>query len=66
MAESSDRMPRVNFDKDIHKFDQAHLDYIKKVEKLNLERALDLKRIRRRNVFTGLLLTGSVFGICIL
>nr|CAD7453719.1 unnamed protein product [Timema tahoe] len=56
-------MPRVDFEKDKAKFKNTAIDYIKLIEKLNLERVQKLQRIRRNNIITGCVLGGSVLGI---
>ena len=45
---------------------QAHIFYVKRIEKENFDRVVKLKRMRQRNIWTGLGLAGSVLGICIL
>nr|CAD7399516.1 unnamed protein product [Timema cristinae]CAD7433089.1 unnamed protein product [Timema monikensis] len=56
-------MPKVDFEKDKAKFKNTAVDYIKLIEKLNLERVQKLQRIRRNNIITGCVLGGSVLGI---
>nr|CAD7421333.1 unnamed protein product [Timema poppensis] len=49
-------MPKVDFEKDKAKFKNTAVDYIKLIEKLNLERVQKLQRIRRNNIITGCVL----------
>uniref|UniRef100_A0A6B0U0H1 Putative cytochrome c oxidase assembly protein 3 mitochondrial n=1 Tax=Ixodes ricinus TaxID=34613 RepID=A0A6B0U0H1_IXORI len=57
-------MPKIDVNKELN--GSAQLNYMKLMEKENMERVRKLKRIRHRNLLTGLLLTGGVFSICIL
>lgn len=66
MAASDDggsRMPKVDLDKDFANLSKTQLDYMRKIEKENLVRAGALRRTRRNNILTGVLLTGGVLGI---
>lgn len=45
------------------KLSQAQLDYMKILEKQNVERVAKLKRLRRNNLITGFSLLGAVIGI---
>lgn len=56
---NSERMPKI----DATKVRQSDLDFMKFVEKQNLERVLKLKRTRRNNLITGGLLGLGVFSI---
>ncbi|XP_076340492.1 coiled-coil domain containing 56 [Tachypleus tridentatus] len=56
-------MPKVNIDKDIPESKKAQIDYMRKIEKENLERVRGLQKIRRRNIYTGFFLGGAVLGI---
>lgn len=56
----SDRMQRV---KDFSKLKPTELEYIKEIERQNLERVAKLKRIRRNNIITGSLLGVGVLAI---
>lgn len=55
----SDRMPKI----DLSKLSKTDLDFIRHVEKQNLERVQKLKLLRRKNLITGGLLGAFVFGI---
>ncbi|KAH9369323.1 hypothetical protein HPB48_012399 [Haemaphysalis longicornis] len=57
-------MPKIDVQKELS--GSAHLNYMKIIERDNMERVRRLKRMRQRNLFTGFLLTGGVLGICIL
>lgn len=54
-------MPKIDVNKELN--GSAQLNYMKLMEKENMERVRKLKRIRHRNILTGLLLTGGVFSI---
>lgn len=58
-----ERMPKVDFIKDKANLKHTALDYMKLVEKQNLERVQKLKRIQRGNLITGCLLGVGVFGV---
>lgn len=55
----SDRMPKI----DGQKLRPSAIDYMKFVEKQNLERVEKLKRIRRNNIITGSLIGVGVLSI---
>ncbi|CAN7984054.1 unnamed protein product [Ixodes hexagonus] len=57
-------MPKIDVNKELS--GSAQLNYMKLMEKENMERVRKLKRIRHRNLLTGFLLTGGVFSVCIL
>lgn len=48
---------------DLSKLRQVDLDFIKQIEKQNLERVQKLKRIRRNNIITGCLFGVGVLSI---
>lgn len=54
-------MPKIDVQKELS--GSAHLNYMKIVERDNMERVRRLKRMRQRNLFTGFLLAGGVLGI---
>lgn len=56
----SDRMQKV---KDFTKLKSSELEYIREIERQNLERVAKLKRIRRNNIITGSLLGVGVLAI---
>lgn len=56
-------MPKLDISNDMPKLSQAQLDYMKILEKQNIERVTKLKRLRRNNILTGIALLGSVFSI---
>lgn len=55
----SDRMPKI----DLSKLRQSEQDFIRYVEKQNLERVEKLRRVRRNNLLTGSLIGVGVLGI---
>ncbi|XP_044269878.1 cytochrome c oxidase assembly factor 3, mitochondrial [Tribolium madens] len=55
----SDRMPKI----DRSKLKQTDIDFIKFVEKQNLDRVRKLQTLRRRNLFTVSILGTAVLGI---
>lgn len=57
-------MPKINVNKELS--GSAQLNYMKLMEKENMERVRRLQRVRQRNIFTGLLLAAGVFSVCIL
>lgn len=57
----SDRMPKVDLKSG--KLSQTELDFMRIIEKQNLERVQKLKRLRRNNVLTGSLLGVGVLSI---
>lgn len=66
MASDASRMPKVDMSKEFDNLSKTEQHFIKKLEQMNKERAKDLRVLRKRNLFTGLLFAGGVFGICIL
>uniref|UniRef100_A0A023FMJ9 Cytochrome c oxidase assembly factor 3 n=1 Tax=Amblyomma cajennense TaxID=34607 RepID=A0A023FMJ9_AMBCJ len=54
-------MPKIDIQKELT--GSAQLNYMKIVERENMERVRRLKRIRQRNLLTGFLLAGGVCGI---
>lgn len=56
----SDRMQKI---KDFSKLKTTELDFIKEIERQNLERVTKLKLIRRNNLITGSLLGVGVLAI---
>uniref|UniRef100_A0A224YDW1 Cytochrome c oxidase assembly factor 3 n=1 Tax=Rhipicephalus zambeziensis TaxID=60191 RepID=A0A224YDW1_9ACAR len=54
-------MPKIDVQKELS--GSAQLNYMKIVERENMERVRRLKRIRHRNLLTGCLLAGGVCGI---
>lgn len=45
------------------KFKQSELDFMKFIERQNLERVTKLKALRKKNVWTGLAIGGTVISI---
>lgn len=43
---------------------QVQKDFMRKAENWNRERLTKLRRLRNRNIVTGLLLAGSVVSVC--
>lgn len=56
----SDRMQKVQ---DLKKLKPTELEFIKEIERQNLERVAKLKRVRRNNIITGSLLGIGVLAI---
>lgn len=56
-------MPKLDISNDKPKLSQAQLDYMKILEKQNIDRVAKLKRLRRNNILTGVALLGSVLSI---
>lgn len=56
-------MPKLDISNDKLKLSQAQLDYMKILEKQNIDRVAKLKRLRRNNILTGVALLGSVLSI---
>ncbi|KAG8243567.1 cytochrome c oxidase assembly factor 3, mitochondrial [Homalodisca vitripennis] len=59
----NDQMPKVDLTKDKKLIDAATKEWMKYIEKENLERVQKLKVVRRKNLITGLLLGTAVIGI---
>lgn len=62
---TSNQMPKVDFVKDKELLKNTAVDYIKHIDKLNLDRATNFIRTRRNNIITGCLLGLGVTGIFI-
>lgn len=56
-------MPKLDISNDKLKLSQAQLDYMKILEKQNIDRVAKLKRLRRNNILTGVALLGGVLSI---
>ena len=56
-------MPKLDISSDRLKLTQAQLDYMKILEKQNIDRVAKLKRLRRNNILTGVALLGGVLSI---
>lgn len=56
----SDRMQKVQ---DVTKLKPTELEFIREIERQNLERVAKLKRVRRNNIITGSLLGIGVLAI---
>lgn len=59
MSGSDERMPKI----DAKKLKQSDLDFIKYVEKQNLQRVENLKRLKRKNLRTASIIGFGVLGI---
>lgn len=59
-----DRMPKIDL-KSSPKLSRTEIDFMKIIEKQNLERVAKLKRMRRNNVLTGCFLGAGVLSIYI-
>lgn len=57
-----DRVPKID-GKAAHKLSQIELDFMRIIEKQNLERVQKLKRVRKNNIITGCLLGTGVLSI---
>jgi len=66
MASSQKEMPRVDMEKEFAKMSSSDQHFIKKMEKLNLDRAKTVKVMRGRNLLVGALLGSGAIAICIL
>jgi hypothetical protein len=60
---SGEQMPKVDLKKDGNLMNKSLVDYMKLVEKENLNRVQKLKRLRRNNLITAFGLSASVLGI---
>ncbi|KAI0229939.1 hypothetical protein LSAT2_019655 [Lamellibrachia satsuma] len=61
MASSQKEMPRVDMQKEFAKMSTSDQHFIKKLEKLNTDRAKTVKMMRGRNLLVGALLgTGAI------
>ncbi|XP_073999458.1 coiled-coil domain containing 56 [Rhodnius prolixus] len=58
-----DRMPKVDINSSSAPLNKNLLDYMKLVEKQNLERVQKLRKIRRNNLITAFSLGAGVLGI---
>lgn len=61
MGESGDRMPKVDVQN--QKINPTQLQFMKLIEKQNLERVQKLQRLRRNNIITGCIVGTGVFSI---
>ena len=59
-------MPRVDMGKEFAKMSSSDQHFIKKLEKLNTDRAKTVKMLRGRNLLVGALLGTGAVAICIL
>ncbi|XP_066992257.1 cytochrome c oxidase assembly factor 3, mitochondrial [Anabrus simplex] len=60
---NSDKMHKIDLVKDKANIPPSMLEYMKMVEKQNLERVEKLQRMRRNNISVGCLLGFGVLGI---
>ncbi|KAJ4448901.1 hypothetical protein ANN_00293 [Periplaneta americana] len=58
-----EQMPKVDLMKDKANISPTTIDYMKIVEKKNLQRVQALQKLRQRNVRTGFMLGTGVLGI---
>lgn len=63
---TSDRMQKVNMQKEFENLNDSQKYFVRKLEEINRERAQTVKNLKRRNLFTGFLIGGCVLSICIL
>jgi len=61
--DAKNHMPKLDICNDRLKLSQAQLDYMKILEKQNIDRVSKLKRLRRNNLLTGFALLGGVLSI---
>jgi hypothetical protein len=61
--DAKDHMTKLDISNDRLKLSQAQLDYMKILEKQNIDRVTRLKRLRRNNLLTGVALLGGVLSI---
>lgn len=61
--DAKDHMPKLDISNDRLKLSQAQLDYMKILEKQNIDRVTRLKRLKRNNLLTGVALLGGVLSI---
>ncbi|XP_066948198.1 cytochrome c oxidase assembly factor 3, mitochondrial [Macrobrachium rosenbergii] len=63
MAQVGKQMPKLNLQQDAPKLSQSQLDYMKLIERQNMERVRKLARLRRNNIGVGIALGVGVLGI---
>ncbi len=61
--DAKNHMQKLDISNDRLKLSQAQLDYMKILEKQNIDRVSKLKRLRRNNLLTGFALLGGVLSI---
>ena len=66
MASSPKEMPRVDMGKEFANMSSSDQHFIKKMEKLNTDRAKTVMKMRGRNLLVGALLGTGAVAICIL
>lgn len=59
----SDRMQKVNMQKEFENLNDSQKYFVRKLEEINRERAQTVKNLKRRNLFTGFLIGGCVLSI---
>lgn len=59
-------MPKVDMAKEFGNLSESDKHFVQKLERLNADRAKDMKVMRGRNKITGVLLGVGVLAICIL
>merc|ERR1711964_737008 len=60
---SSDRMQKVNMQKEFANLTDSQKYFIRKLEEINKERAQTVKSLKRRNLLTGFIIGGCVLSI---
>lgn len=60
---TSDRMQKVNMQKEFENLNDSQKYFVRKLEEINRERAQTVKNLKRRNLFTGFLIGGCVLSI---
>ena len=63
---ASNEMPKVDMAKEFVNLSESDKHFVKKLERMNTDRAKDMKMMRGRNKLTGVLLGVGVLAICIL
>lgn len=59
----NEHMPKFNLDKDKATVNKSTIDFMKIIEKENLERVNKLKKVKRANLITAIALGAGVFSI---
>lgn len=59
----SEEVPKFKFSEPSRKLKQTEIDFMKIIEKQNLDRVLKLRRTKKNNIITGCVIGGSVLGI---
>ena len=60
------RMEKVDMTKQFNKLSETEKHFVRKLEEMNADRAKDMRRLRKKNLFTAVTIGLGVLGICIL